>query len=496
MLSLFIGIPLIAAIITSLMGMLKKRYTEYYAIAISLINTVLSIQVLFLTLSSGAIINRIGGWEDILGIPIAIFLIADGLSGVLLLIINLIVLLASIFSLKYIKDNNLKNKYYSLLLLILAGLSGVVLSGDIFNLYIFLELTLISAYTLVAYDLSKEGLEASFKYQVFGRLGSAFILLGMIFLYFSTGTLNFIDLSRLNIPTHISNMATILFMVGFGIEAGLFSLHMWLPDAHQNAPAPISAILSGILIKIVGIYPIFRIIYNIIGITPEVSNLFLIIGNVSMMVAVLLAINQWDFKRLLAYHTISQMGYVFAAFGLNTPLGYFAGLLHLINHSLFKSLLFLNAGSIEYAIGTRNLKRLGNLKQKMPWTYFTNLVGSLSISGIPPLNGFWSKLLIIIASIYSGNYLTAIIATLVSILTLASFTKTLKYAFWGEASPDINLNEITEVPMSMILPMLLLSLLCVLSSLILLNGVSIYFNEIIHNTFLLGRKWSEFILPR
>ncbi|MCX7661780.1 MAG: proton-conducting transporter membrane subunit, partial [Candidatus Omnitrophica bacterium] len=232
-----------------------------------------------------------------------------------------------------------------------------------------------------------------------------------------------------------------------------------------SAPAPISAMLSGVVIKILGVYGLSRIVFNIIGFNPKISTVFVSLGIVSMVVGVLLAIGQWDFKRLLAYHSISQIGYVVFGLGLGTPLGILGGLFHLFNHSIFKSLLFLNAGAVEYKTGTRNLKELKNLKVYMPYTWVSCLVASFSIAGVPPFCGFWSKLMIIMAAIQLKNFWGAIICILVSLLTLASFLKVQNYVFLRKADEN---KEMKEVGLSLLFPMLILALVCVLVGLFFL----------------------------
>ena len=194
--------------------------------------------------------------------------------------------------------------------------------------------------------------------------------------------------------------------MGFGLKAALIPFHAWLPDAHPSAPAPISAILSGLLIKVSGVYALTRIFFNVFGLEPGawLSQILMGLGIVSAVIAAFLAIGQKDMKRMLAYSSISQVGYVVLGIGIGTPLGVAGGLFHLFNHALAKGLLFLNSGSVQQATGTRNLDEMGGLAKRMPVTAATNLVGSLSIAGVPPLGGFWSKLLIIIALVQSGPW--------------------------------------------------------------------------------------------
>jgi len=276
-------------------------------------------------------------------------------------------------------------------------------------------------------------------------------------------------------------MASIFFIVGFCIKAALVPFHPWLPDAHPSAPAPISAMLSGVLIKTLGIYALIRVLFNMLGIDQFFAIVLMVIGLLSMTVGVFLAVGQWDFKRLLAYHSISQMGYVILGIGLGgfiiasggnatvASLAILGGVFHLENHSDFKSLLFLCSGSIEHATGTRQLKEMGGLRIKMPLTRATCTIASLSIAGVPPFNGFWSKLLIIIAAIQAGFYGIAGVTILVSFVTLISFLKVLRYAFLGEL-PE-TLQKIKESPVLMGISLVMLAILCVGLGALLIPGV-------------------------
>ena len=216
------------------------------------------------------------------------------------------------------------------------------------------------------------------------------------------------------------------------------------PDAHPSAPAPISAMLSGVVIKTLGVYALCRIFFNVIGFTPMLSSILMFLGTLSMVVGVLLAMGQRDLKRLLAYSSISQVGYVFLGIGLGTPLGIVGGVFHLFNHSVAKSLLFLNSGAVEYATGSRDLGVISGLRKKMPITGATSFMASMSIAGIPPFGGFWSKLLIIIAAVQAGYLGHALWAVIVSILTLALFVTVFKDAFLGE--PQHVWEGVKEVP--------------------------------------------------
>ncbi len=414
-------------------------------------------------------VYSIGGWRA----PIGITWVMDGFSNLMLIIICLISFAATLFSSQYMERYTAKYKYYSLFLLMVAGMNGVVLTGDMFNLFVFLEIASVASYALVAFGGNHEELEAAFKYLVLASIGSTLVLFGIAFIYGATGNLNMAAISqavRSGANRSILFLAVAFFTVGFGIKAALVPFHPWLPDAHPSAPAPISAMLSGVLIKALGIYALARVLFNVIGMTPVYGAVLIAVGALSMVVGVFLAVGQWDFKRLLAYHSISQMGYVVLGIGLGgyilasggsqsaAVLAILGGVFHLANHSVFKSLLFLCSGSIEYSTGTRQLKEMGGLLEKMPLTRATCTIASLSIAGVPPFNGFWSKLIIVIAAFQAGYPWLAAITILVSFVTLISFLKVLRYAFLGSL-PEA-LRRVRESPAAMSVALVVLAIFC------------------------------------
>lgn len=463
-LPLFVAIPLGGAFLIS---MVSRKFKWIPDILSNLITFTLLI-LAFSTLGKGPFIYKMGGWPP----PMGINLVLDGLSILMLVIICTISFVATLFSVRYMERYTAKSRYYTLFLLMVAGMNAVVLSGDMFNLYVFIEVAAVASYALVAFGTEHEELEAAFKYMILGSVASAFILLGIALIYSLTGSLNMAHISQ-QLIGKVSGTGILfvsaLFLAGFGLKAAQVPFHAWLPDAHPSAPAPISAMLSGVLIKALGVYALIRIFYNVFGITPVVSQVFLVMGAISMLVGVLLAIGQWDFKRLLAYHSISQMGYVMLGIGLATPLGILGGLFHLVNHAAFKSLLFFNSGAIEYATDTRQLREMGGLKEKMPITATTCNIASFSIAGIPPFNGFWSKLVIVIACIQAGKLFYGLIAIIVSILTLASFLKVQRYAIFGEL--PLRLKAIKEVPGLMCISMVVLAFFCIGLGVLIIPGI-------------------------
>ncbi|MCX5706840.1 MAG: proton-conducting transporter membrane subunit [Candidatus Omnitrophica bacterium] len=464
MLLFFITIPLCAAFLISLFNRKIKNLSDFIANLATFILFLFSLSSIKLISLYKIIVYRLGGWMP----PMGICLVGDGLASFMLVTVNLISFLVMIYSISYMDRYTDKWKFHALFMLMLAGMNGVILSGDLFSLYLFLEMASISAYVLVAFGTEPEDLEASFKYAIMGSIASIFILLGIGLLYSYTSTLNMADISSglLNKPKGLLvGFVAVLFLAGFGLKSALVPFHTWLPDAHSSAPSPVSAILSGIFIKTLGIYALARIFFNILGISDKILFLFMVLGVLSMVVGALLAMAQNDIKRMLAYSSISQIGYIVFALGIGTPLALLGGLLHLFNHAVFKSLLFLNAGAIEYSTGSRKLSDLGGLNSKLPITGGTSFIGSMSIAGIPPLGGFWSKLIIIIAAVQTGHIGFAFVAVLVSIITLVYYLKFQSFVFFGKLNQAYI--KVREVPLVMKLAMVFLAGISIFSGLLL-----------------------------
>jgi len=481
---LFVAIPLISAFLIIILGKFIKGFHRFLAPLTLLVLLILAVYE-FTGLGKTSITYAVGGWASEGGFPVGIYLVLDGFSVLMLCIINLIGLIALFYSLSYITKYTAESNYFSLFCLIVAGMNGVVLSGDLFNLFVFLEVSVISSYALVAFGVGKTELEASFKYQVLGGLASMLILLAIGLIYWKTKTLNIADVRNVldagySKPFYL--FVQVLLIAGFGLKAAIIPFHAWLPDAHSSAPSPISAMLSGVLIKAVGIYVLIRLFFNMFVFSYEIALVLTSLGAISMVVGSLLAIKQWDLKRLLAYSSISQIGYVVMAFGMGillllrgnneaaAVLAIGGAIYHMINHAVFKGLLFLNAGALEHRLDTRNLKEMGGLSKAMPVTSTTSFMASMSISGIPPFNGFFSKLIIVIAAINGRFYLLATLAIVVSIITLAYFLKFQRFAFFNKGTGKA-LDKIKEVPFAMSFSMVFLAVLCLALSLLAFPSV-------------------------
>lgn len=459
MLLLFIIIPLAVAGFLPILSRLGKGLSD-------ILGTLTMAVLLGLSLSQ---IPAVAGGASVLwqagdsGLPLRMGLMLDGFSLLLLVTIALISLFACLFSVNYMEHYGAKGSYYALFLVMVAGMNGLVLVTDIFSMYVFLEVAAVASYALVAFGQKHDEVEAAFKYLMLSVFATTGILLAISFIFLTGGSLQIADIAvAVNgiINPKLLSLCLAFFLLGFGLKAAMVPFHSWLPDAHPSAPAPISAMLSGVLIKVSGVYALVRVIYSVWGMPPVLSQVLLILGLLSMVIGALLALGQTDFKRMLAYSSISQIGYIIVAFGLGTPLGIMGGLFHLFNHATFKGLLFLDAGATEYATGTRDLTKLGGINNRLPITGLTTTVGTFSIAGVPPFNGFWSKLLIVVALVDAGQVPAAAIAIGTSILTLWYFLLIQRRAFYGKLLAG--LEKVKEVPFYMAAAVFCLAAICLL----------------------------------
>lgn len=471
------SLPIIAImtpfILAFVLGLFKdkyikvKRFISVLATSVSFFCVLLLIKPILI--NDEIIVNWMGNWSPLDGKAFGIGLEIDSLGLFLALIITGASLLSAIYSLKYMSHDNGLEKYYVLFLLLTSSMIGFVFTGDLFNMYVMLEIMTFAAIALTAFRNYKDkSVEAAFKYIVTGSLGSSLILLGTCLLYSETRTLNLAEIAVvLKSADGMSPMVIVAFalmMVGYAVKAFMVPCHTWPTDAHMAAPSSISMILSGVMSK-TGVYAIIRLVFMIFGFASNkpVGYLILVWGVITMVIGVSMALLQHDFKRLLAFHSVSQIGYIITALGIAiiesgeiSVLAMTGGTYHMINHAIFKGLLFLTAGAILYTTGTTDLDSVSGLGKKMPFTMSMFLFGAAAISGIPLFNGFVSKWMIYEAGFSGSLGIVSIIAVVVSALTLASFIKVGHSAFFGPAKKEYS--NIEDVPMTMKIPMGILAL--------------------------------------
>lgn len=468
--SLFLG-----AFISSLVGRRNAKVRNTVVFLSMLVSLVLILALIKPVLLEGQVINYwLGNWEPVEGWAIGNSLEVDALSLFFALIVVVAVFVSGVYSFFYMSHDDSLVNYYTLFLMLSGSVLGLVLSGDLFNMFVMIEIMTFTAVALTAFRNHYEGaLEGAFKYLVVGSLGSTSVLIGIALIYSQLHTLNLAQIAAL-LPTASSPVILIAFaflFVGFGSKAFLFPFHPLAADAHAVAPASISLMISGVLTKC-GVYGIIRLCYCLYQNMdqPFVQYFVTGVGVISMFVCVTMAFNQHNFKRLLAFHSISQVGYVITVIGLGSALGMSAGLFHAMNHTIFKGLLFLTAGAVQHATGSLDLDELGGLSKKMPGTCALFLIGAASISGLSPFNGFASKWMIYQATFQkageTGNFFFVVVcvaALITSVLTLASFIKVAQSVFFGQLNPKFANTK--EVSLGMRIPMWILAALCILPGL-------------------------------
>jgi proton-translocating NADH-quinone oxidoreductase chain M len=388
---------------------------------------------------------------------------ADALSTFLAAIFLIIGSAACVFSVGEIEEGRITG-YYTVLLGIVTAMVGVVFSGDLFTLFVFWEVMCICSYTLVAFKTERwESIEASFKYLIMSSAGSITALFALSFLYGQTGTLNIAYLSVSLQGSSESLMvyfALLMLIVGFGLQAGMVPFHMWLPDAHMAAPSSISAILSGVMVK-AGIYGLLRVLL-VIFLPLQGSWRFTLaaFAVLTMFIGNLSALPQDDIKRLLAYSTIANSGYILLGIAIGSHRAITGSLFHVLNHALIKALLFLCAGGFTHRTGTRSLKELAGIRREMPLTGAAFIIGTLSLASIPPLNIFWSELTIITAGVEAGMSSLSFLMVLNLVFSAAYCLRMIQaIALKRETSTS---KKAREAPLQMLIPILVLVLLSII----------------------------------
>ncbi|MGQ9718929.1 MAG: complex I subunit 5 family protein [Nitrososphaerales archaeon] len=414
--------------------------------------------------------------------PIGVSFAVDQFSIFMAFVFCLLGLLVSIYSVRYMEGDTGLDKYYSLLMSLVAGLVGVSFAGDLFNLFIFWEAMSLSSYALVAFKKYRwEPIEASFKYLVMSTIGSLTALYAMSILYGLAGTLNITDLASI-IPTlepYPLYLVIIAIIAGFGVTASIVPFHFWLPDAHPAAPSGISAMLSGVVIK-AGVYAIVRVLFSIFDPAAfSFGTALVLFGIITLSVANVMALLQRDIKRLLAFSSIVNIGYIIFGFGVGAyalnvygmsgysiaALAMMGAIFHIFNHAIGKGLLFLGAGNFIHEAGTRDLMELEGVGKKMPLTGTSFSIGLLALAGVPPLSGFWSKLFIILAgyTVLSDSFMvvTTSIVVLNAIFAAAYYLWLMQRLMLKAPKPRVEHAHEGKGLLSMVLPVVIMSLITV-----------------------------------
>ena len=408
---------------------------------------------------AGTISYHLGGWEPPWGIEYRI----DTLGSYVLLIVTAIAALVMVAAKESVAREVPERKiarFYAALMLAFAGLVGIVATGDAFNVFVFLEISSLSSYALISMGRDRRALTSAFDYLVMGTIGATFILIGIGFLYMTTGTLNMQDLAA-RLP-EVWDSRTVragfaFLTVGIGLKLAMFPLHLWLPNAYTYAPSVVTAFLAATATK-VAVYVLLRFMLGIFGIDFALGQMpfeyiLLPLGVIGILSASLTAIYQVEVKRLLAYSSVAQIGYMVLGIGLASATGITGAILHLFNHALMKGALFLALAAVAYRLGSTALHDLAGLGRRMPWTMFAIVLGGLSLVGVPGTVGFVSKWYLVLASLEQGLWPVALLILLGSLLAVVYVWKLVEAVYLSKPKGEV---AVQEAPLTMLVPLWLL----------------------------------------
>ncbi|MCH6257562.1 Na+/H+ antiporter subunit D [Puniceicoccaceae bacterium K14] len=440
-------LPVILPFIGALIGLLAPKSPNTQTrigIATFAATFAASIAILLKVNTAGHLTLLLGGWEA----PFGISFVVDRLAGLMVAVSCLVGLAVAIFSKDDLESSLRSNWFYPLSLFLVGAVNGSFITGDLFNLYVWFEIMLISSFALMTVGNTKSQFEGGFKYVAINLIASAFFLAGLGLLYGKMGTLNMADIAlKLSVSPAgpLVNSSSALLLVAFSVKAGLFPFFFWLPASYHTPPSAITALFGGLLTK-VGVYAIMRN-YTLIF-TQEadfIRGTILALSLATMLVGVFGATSHFDMKRILCFHIISQIGYMTLGLALFTQLAIASAIFYTAHHIIVKTNLLLIAGIVQKKFGTNDLSKTGSLLKKAPWLAILFLIPCLSLGGIPPLSGFWAKYSLVKEALSLEYYLTAGLALIVGVMTLYSMTKIWSEVFWKKAPEEekITFNKTT-----------------------------------------------------
>jgi multicomponent Na+:H+ antiporter subunit D len=398
-------------------------------------------------LTDGVAVLHMGGWTA----PFGITLVADGLAAIMVLMSGVMALLMAPFASATSEDQRMKDGFYFFYFVLLAGVNGAFLTGDLFNLYVWFEVLLIASFVLIVLGGRRSQLDGAVKYVTMNLLGSVIFVSAVGIIYGKTGTLNMADLAQrmANFPNVPLRQATAgMLIVAFGIKAGAFPVFSWLPASYHTPPHVVTTLFSALLTK-VGVYALIRILTLVFAADQLYFQPFLlVIASLTMVTGVLGAIAQYDLRRLLSFHIVSQIGYLIFGLALFTVSGLAATIFFMVHVMAAKAALFVVSALARYLRGTSDLKKLGALAESQPGLAVLFALPAMSLAGLPPFSGFIGKLALVRAGLDAGTYITVAVSLVVSILTLYSMTKIWNEAFWKPA-PSEEDGPVTEQRLSL-----------------------------------------------
>ena len=439
----------------------SQSWQKWITLVGSMVYLLVSIVLLMRTLNQGHLVLQVGQWPA----PFGISLVSDILSAIMIVLTGIVTVTGALYSMASVPKRHIHFGYFPLLHFLLVGVSGAFLTGDIFNLFVWFEVMLLSSFGLLTLGGERAQMEGAIKYVTINLFSSAIFLTAIGLLYGMAGTLNMADLA-VKLPQAdnqgLVNVLALLFMASFGIKAGVFPLFFWLPASYHTPLVAVSAVFAGLLTK-VGVYALYRAFSLLfIGDIEFTHNLLLWIGTLTMVTGVFGAAAQFEFRRILSFHIISQIGYMILALAIFTPLALVGGVFYIMHHILVKTNLFLISGLTYQLLGTHDLKQMGGVYRQRPWLAVGFLISAMSLAGLPPLSGFFAKFVVIKAGVDAASWWATGFALLVGLLTLYSMIKIWTEVFW-KAPDNTAMLRLTNQPLTfwMTLPVILLALMTV-----------------------------------
>ncbi len=405
--------------------------------------------------AEGVIRYELGGWTAPYGIEYRI----DLASAFVAVIVATIGAVAVVYARKSVAAEIAEDRvalFYTAFILSLTGLLGMSITGDIFNVFVFLEVSSLSAYSMIALGQDRRALTASYQYLIMGATGATFFVIGIGLMYVMTGTLNMADLA-VRLPEVWDNrtipVAFTFLTVGITLKLALFPLHLWLPNAYTYAPSAVTAFMASTATK-VSVYLLLRVFFTIFGFTfsferMQLDMVLMPLALIAILAMSAVAIHQTNVKRLLAFSSVAQIGYMVLGISFGSVLGVTAGILHLFNHALMKGALFMAMGCVMYRVGSVQLEKMAGLGKAMPWTMAAFVLSGLSLIGVPLTVGFVSKWYLVQAALDQGRWGVAGVVMIGSLMALVYIWKVVEVAYFGELDPD---HEVKEAPLSLLVP--------------------------------------------
>lgn len=464
---IFVVLPILIPFIFAILGFIFRR-DRIWQRRLGVLSTasllVASLALLYIVVTQGIQVAQMGNWPA----PFGIALVADYLSAIMVVLSGLMGLAVMVYSLFSIDEEREHYGYHPLFSILLMGVNGAFLTGDMFNLYVWFEVMLIASFVLLALGGERAQIEGAIKYVTLNLVSSAFFLAAVGILYGLAGTLNMaqlaVQLDTLDQPGLVT-LLSIFFLISFGIKAAIFPLFFWLPSSYHTPPIAVSAVFAGLLTK-VGVYALIRVftLLFVQDVAYTHTTILMILAGFTMVTGVLGAAAQNEVRRILSFHIVSQIGYMIMGLALYTPLALAGAVFYIMHHIIVKTNLFLVGGVMNRLGGSYQLKKIGGLYRHYPILGLLFLIPALSLAGIPPLSGFWAKFALVRAGLEISQYGIVIAALAVSLLTIYSMTKIWANAFWTDAPKGTPGEEARRDPVArnMLVPVVALATLTVL----------------------------------